>query len=383
MGNTLQIHYLTGFSTALVNRDDTGLAKRINFGGTVRTRVSSQCQKRAWRMNEGPNSLLHLADAKSDIRTKFIVESLAAEIIEEELCEIKALEAVVPDFVRAIFGKKAFTSPGKGVSLLDISMVQASSRPVLLFSGAETRFFKEEMVRAAKSENPKKAAEDFYKEYETTMAHMRASCDIKGGLTAALFGRMVTSDVAANVDGAIHVANAFTVHTARHESDFFTAVDELQPADMAGSAHMGDTDLASSLFYGYVVVDVDALVENLGGDRDLAAEVTSRLVKLIATVSPGAKRGSTAPYAYASTVLVEAGTALPRSLAEAFRTPVKPETHAATEAALAAYLSNYDAMYETGESRAALSLQPDSQLAANQMNISSLADFARNAVLQA
>ncbi|NLJ75416.1 MAG: type I-E CRISPR-associated protein Cas7/Cse4/CasC, partial [Firmicutes bacterium] len=45
----LQIHFLTSYHASLLNRDDAGLAKRINFGGSPRLRVSSQCQKRHWR----------------------------------------------------------------------------------------------------------------------------------------------------------------------------------------------------------------------------------------------------------------------------------------------------------------------------------------------
>ena len=45
----LQVHFLTSYHASLLNRDDVGLAKRINFGGYPRLRVSSQCQKRHWR----------------------------------------------------------------------------------------------------------------------------------------------------------------------------------------------------------------------------------------------------------------------------------------------------------------------------------------------
>ena len=50
----------------------------------------------------------------------------------------------------------------------------------------------------------------------------------KHGLVGALFGRMVTSDPAANIDAAIHVAHAFTVHQEESESDYFSVVDDLQ-----------------------------------------------------------------------------------------------------------------------------------------------------------
>ena len=49
----LQVHTLTSYPAVLLNRDDAGLAKRLPYGGSVRTRVSSQCLKRHWRTVRG------------------------------------------------------------------------------------------------------------------------------------------------------------------------------------------------------------------------------------------------------------------------------------------------------------------------------------------
>ena len=172
-----------------------------------------------------------------------------------------------------------------------------------------------------------------------------------------MFGRMVTSDVEANVDAAVHVAHAFTVHAEESESDYFTVVDDLQRVeDDAGADHIGETELTSGLFYGYVVVDRDMLVDNLGGDSEMAGEVAARLVHLIATVSPGAKLGPTAPYGYASWMLVEAGDRQPRSLAEAFREPCTPTRRVAQDR-VGQYLERIDAVYGTGEVRRFTSLE--------------------------
>src|SRR3546814_413592 len=130
---------------------------------------------------------------------------------------------------------------------------------------------------------------------------------------------MVTSDILARVDAAVHVSHAFTVHAEESEPDYFTAVDDLaQEAGEPGSGHINVTELTSGLFYGYVVIDLQELVDNMSGDTVLAARAVEHLVHLIATVSPGAKRGSTAPYGYAEILLVEAGARQPRSLANAF-----------------------------------------------------------------
>ena len=171
-----------------------------------------------------------------------------------------------------------------------------------------------------------------------------------------------------NIDAAVHVAHAITVHEAQKELDYFTVVDDLKHNDEdAGAAGIFDAELTSGLYYGYAVVDVPALISNLSGvaakdwnkadvSRELAGEVTARLTHLIATVSPGAKKGSTAPYAYAETVLVEAGNRQPRTLANAFRKPV-PLRGDIEEGALRAmrdHIKGFERAYGPGEARAAL-----------------------------
>jgi CRISPR system Cascade subunit CasC len=178
---------------------------------------------------------------------------------------------------------------------------------------------------------------------------------LEAGLGAALFGRMVTGDILSATDAAIHVAHALTVHAHMTESDYFTAIDELvRDAGEQGSGHINASELTSGLYYGYVVVDLNGLVGNLGGDRALAGEVVHRLVHMVATVSPGAKKGSTAPYSYSHLVLAEAGNRQPRTLQNAFIEPVRANGDLVQNAyaALRRYLGEADAMYGKAEERA-------------------------------
>jgi len=80
---------------------------------------------------------------------------------------------------------------------------------------------------------------------------------MRTGLGAALFGRMVTSDPAANTDAAIHVAHAMTVHAMERDLDFMTVVDDLK------SREEGD-DAGAAVLYGAFAHDVTATV---GADR--------------------------------------------------------------------------------------------------------------------
>ena len=80
------------------------------------------------------------------------------------------------------------------------------------------------------------------------------------------------------------------------------------------------------------MVDLPGLLANLVGDVVLSGQVLHNLIYLIAEVTPGAKRGSTAPYGRAGLMLLEAGDRQPRSLAEAFRTPCAPHLGPAASA---------------------------------------------------
>ena len=79
----VQIHALTQYTAAMLNRDDSGLAKRLPYGGVMRTRVSSQCLKRHWRKNEGPFSLMNIAP--DPYRTRELAEKAVMERVTEML----------------------------------------------------------------------------------------------------------------------------------------------------------------------------------------------------------------------------------------------------------------------------------------------------------
>jgi CRISPR system Cascade subunit CasC len=203
---------------------------------------------------------------------------------------------------------------------------------------------------------------------------------MQAGLEAALFGRMVTSDPNANTDAAIHVAHAFTVHKEETESDYFTVVDDLtRAAGETATAGLFDTELTAGLFYGYVVIDVPLLVANLGDDPALAGKVTEHLVHLIATVSPGAKKGSTAPYSWADLTFIEADNRQPRTLANAFRSPVKASIEAAT-GKLVEYVTKIDAAYGLTGKRRHTSVEPAAIPGSTPMRLDTLAAWARDTV---
>nr|WP_010399207.1 type I-E CRISPR-associated protein Cas7/Cse4/CasC [Paracoccus sp. TRP] len=360
----LQIHFLAPYTAALLNRDDAGLAKRLPYGGTLRTRVSSQCLKRHWRLADDPHALIRIAGATDAFRSRETIDrKVLADLTEVDEAVLKPIREAL---LVAVYGDKG---------------ADKKSRQTLLLGEVEVAYLATEAKRlAAEAAGDGKAAQEIAKDWlKTHKANLKALSEgakMPGGLTGALFGRMVTSDPRANIDAPVHVAHAFTVHAEEAESDYFIAADDLAREEDTGADTIQETELTSGLFYGYVVVDIPGLIANLGGDAALAGEVLHNLLYLIAEVSPGAKLGSTAPYSRASFLLVEAGDRQPRTLAEAFRDACAASTAPAV-AQLTAHLAALDAAYATGETRRVMTLANADVPGAERGSLADLAGFVR------
>jgi CRISPR system Cascade subunit CasC len=385
----IQIHWLASYPGTLLNRDDSGLAKALPFGGTVRTRISSQCLKRTWRkakdaMNIGLIENIETAERSREHIERQVIKGLA----EETGKSAEIVSAVGLAFTEALYGDKA---------------KDRKNRQALLLGWPEIRYMRKEALKLISASQDKKDAEARCKEYfskdgiRRVFRAVRAQCAQPGGFEAALFGRMVTSDPEANIEAALHVAHAITVHRAEKELDLVTVADDLKTSEDAGAAGVFDAELTSGVYYGYAVIDVPTLVSNLTGvpakewlssgvDRGVTGEVAARLIHLIATVSPGAKKGATAPYAYAEAMVVEAGSRQPRTLANAFRKEIALTGDVEKEAlkALSEHLAGFDLSYGPSEARAgfcvgegASALEP---MRAAPKTLFGLADWVRNAI---
>lgn len=379
----LQIHTLHSYPAALLNRDDSGLAKRMPFGGAVRTRISSQRLKRHWRMAKDEFAIHSIPGVEGAVRSRNVVERMVmAPLRERGSASNDVLTAVEAAFNLGVYGSSGTSETG---------------RQPLLLGHPEVEHLRERAAaiceeHSSDADAAKKAADDLFSQRRGEGNNFRALLNgarLPAGLEGALFGRMVTSDPGANIAAALHVAHAFTVHREESESDYFSVVDDLQRDDEdAGAAHIGDMELTAGLFYGYVVVDVPGLVSNLEGcvaseweaaDRELAAKVVEHLIHLIATVSPGAKLGSTAPYACADLVLIEAGSRQPRSLANAFRNPTSAQVEAAT-GRLSEHLAKLDAAYGAREARRVMAIEDCELPGSERLPMDDLAIWAADAV---
>lgn len=347
----VQIHTLHSYPGTLLNRDDAGLAKRLPFGGVERLRISSQCLKRHWARSDSLHSLKGVSDAGLAIRSRLVwQEKVAKPLFEEGYPEDAVIGAVKEIQAKFYASEEAKRKPAGDTTGLGRAEVMVLGRQEIKWFRRLTRAIVDSVERDPKK--VKDAATKALKEKSKNLHALR----VGAGIDAAMFGRFVSGDRDARVDAAVHVAHAFSVHEQASEPDYFTAVDDLQAEEQgSGAGHLNTADLTSGLYYGYVVVDVPLLVSNLEGcdrkswqaaDRGLAARTVEHLLHLVAKVTPGAKKGSTAPYDWASLVLVEAGDEQPRTLANAFQNPVRHSPYEVNAAnALMAHVEAIDGMY--------------------------------------
>jgi CRISPR system Cascade subunit CasC len=350
-GDMVQVHLLTAYPAALLNRDDAGLAKRIPFGGKTRVRISSQCLKKHWR---DAHQIVDLGDQA--VRSTRIYEQLIADALKRQQQATDDEAAAIARYLMSetLQTKGEPEDPKRPLHTKQLTVLTRAETEFLTELATDIlRRLREQEVTVASAKDVKDKAPLNDREIRKVVKELPASLD------TALFGRMVTSDLFARVDAAVSVAHAFTTHAEEAETDYFTAVDTLKTSeDDAGAGLINDTELTSGVFYTYAVIDMNQLRDNLGEHADRAEQLARKLVEAMTTVSPGAKRGSTAPYAYAEFALLERGNEQPRTLANAFLKPVRANgTNVLADSAtlLLNYRTKLREMYGDGEGQATLS----------------------------
>lgn len=295
----IQLHLLTSYPPANLNRDDTGRPKSALVGGAARLRISSQSLKRAWRTSDLFESALagHVG-TRTKTMGKEVFKALKAGGIAEKTAREWA------KLIAQQFGK--LKSEKKTENDADLEIEQ------LAHFSPEEREAIDALVRRLVEQRDAPPTEDDL----GLLVRPRRAVDI------AMFGRMLADAAGFNVDAAVQVSHAITVHKAPVEDDYFSAVDDLNTRDQTGAGHIGERGYGAGLFYLYLCIDREQLQENLGGDAALTQRALAALLHAVTKVSPTGMQNSFGSRAYASYVLAEKGDQQPRSLVQAFYKPV-------------------------------------------------------------
>lgn len=291
MTRFVQLHLLTSYPPANLNRDDLGNPKTARLGGVERLRVSSQSLKRAWRTSE-----LFQQQLAGSIGTR--TKRLGIEVFEA-LVSAGATEKQAKEWagqIAKVYGAVKKDNP------LEIEQ--------LVHVAPEERATLDGLVATLAQEKRGPTDEEL-----DALLHTQSAVDI------AMFGRMLASKTQFNGEAAVQVAHAIGVHASAIEDDYFTAVDDLNKDD-SGAAHIGESGFAAAVFYQYICIDRDLLKRNLGGDEVLTEKALRALTEAALKVGPTGKQNSFASRAFAHFAMAEKGTDQPRSLSLAFVKPV-------------------------------------------------------------
>lgn len=335
MATFIQIHALKSYPAANLNRDDAGRPKTMFFGGAERLRVSSQSLKRAWR--ESAEFRAAAGEINIGARTQEFAYGLRDLLLEKGVSEKDAIDRIREVIEHDKLGKLEDRAKTKGKSKsknADSAEDDADDAAAPIEPNQLVHLGRDEIAALdALAERLAKGDEIKEKEALILQRHPKA-------VDIALFGRMLADNRAFNVEAAAQVAHAFTTHRASVEDDFYTAVDDLKkqrPGADAGAGFMGIFEFGTGVFYQYLNINADLLIENLGGDVSLARQAVSGLVEAVAIANPTGKQNSTAALPRAGYLLVERGSHAPRTLADAFLRPVK--THDSDDSLLNASVS--------------------------------------------
>ncbi|WP_372740047.1 type I-E CRISPR-associated protein Cas7/Cse4/CasC [Neptunomonas sp.] len=316
MSQFIQLHLLTSYAPSNLNRDDLGRPKTAKMGGFDRLRVSSQSLKRNWRISEMFEEAM---SGHIGIRTKRFGTTLFNELVKLGVTEKSAKSWSAS--IAGVFGK----SKKDSLDIEQLAHISPTEQEAALA-----------LVKVLADEDR-----------APTESELKLLTLDKTAVDIAMFGRMLASSPAFNVEAACQVAHALSVHSVVVEDDYFTAVDDLNDGkEDAGSAHIGESGFAAALFYSYICINKSLLIENLGGDEGLANKTIQALTEAAVKVSPKGKQNSFASRAYASFVLAEKGEQQPRSLSVAFLKPIMDEDQAgAAIKALKQQSVNFDKVY--------------------------------------
>lgn len=261
----VDIHVLQTVPPSCLNRDDTGSPKTAIYGGTTRSRVSSQSWKHAMR------GLFKENMPKEDLayRTKEVMQLIIRELESRNYPEdtTVAAEALLT---------------AAGMKLKKNAKTGLINRDALFFiSNAQVRALVDLLL--SNSDFLEKSSSKEYK------AMAQLALKQNPGIDIALFGRMVAEEPSLNTDASSQVAHAISTHSVSTEFDFFTAVDDLAPEDNAGAGHIGTVEFNSATLYRYATLAVHDLNNNLG---EVAKDAVTQFVQAFVYSMPTGKQNT-------------------------------------------------------------------------------------------
>jgi CRISPR system Cascade subunit CasC len=321
-----------------------GAPKTATFGGVSRSRISSQCLKRAIRELAQEMSPKLFAGHRS----RLIITPLASELTKHGVAEGRSVEVAkeVGDYLATLDPVAA----KKG----DLKV-----KTMMFLSPAELGSVAKELAEVVKQKVTAK-------ELQKVAARACKSAALKDAADIAIFGRMVASDHSLTVEGAGLFSHALSTHRADNDIDFFSAVDDLQPEEEAGAGMTGTLEFTSATYYRYIALNLGMLSDDAHLGTLTPQErkgVVDAFLRAAVLAVPAARKNSMNAHTlpgYVLALVKEQGQ--PLQLVNAFENPVRAK-NGVMEASIAALKEHHDQLKKTWGIRAVLEVAiPDKPL---------------------
>ena len=256
----LELHILQSFPVSCLNRDDLNSPKTAIFGGVQRARVSSQCWKRQIRL--ACNELDQ--DKFKGQRSRQFIGEITRRLADNHGGDAEALSKCISHYL----GKLDPENPGKVKTIAYYSAGELD-RFAAVVCGLKDEDKAKLVAAIGEVEAEKKMTAKSLAKLELVSGIFKPALKkefkdtpmVKDAADIALFGRMVAADHSLTLEGAAMFSHALSTHKVDNEIDFFTAVDDLNPADDSGSGHMGTTEFNSATYYRYAAVNLTMLAD--------------------------------------------------------------------------------------------------------------------------
>jgi len=288
MNTFINIHVIQTLPPNALNRDDSGVPKKVSFGGVERSRISSQSWKYAMREFFSENGGEQYVGYRS---TQLPVK------LEERIKE------AVPDVSEKILSKIVSTVSSVINKLDSDSKTNNASKMLIFYSPVQFERLVESSIAVANGEKK-----------SITVDEVKGCLLAKNSVDLALFGRMMTAYPELSVKASANIAHVLGVEPYKTQRDSFVGKDdELEKVKI-----MGTTGFVTSTFYRYGCLDTNLLLENLDGDVKLTKEAIGVFLNAFVKSIPSGKQSSFAARTLPSFIMVSLSHNQPVSLANAF-----------------------------------------------------------------
>lgn len=358
----IELHILQSFPVSCLNRDDVGAPKTATFGGVTRSRISSQCLKRAIRLQATELQPKLYAANRSRLFIPEITQLLEQRVPNEaealakcaahylgkldpkDNAKVKTLMFLSPDEYRRLANMLAELPADDRKELCEavtkISPEELEKAEAEEGDSEETK--EEKLSSKTKAKDKPLTAKQFTKKVSSVLkSPIKKEFGkgfVKDAADIAIFGRMVASDHSLTVEGAGLFSHALSTHKADNDIDFFSAVDDLQPREEAGAGMTGTLEFNCATYYRYAALNLDLLFYQKNEDgkptatlgcladeehKSTRRDIVDAFIRGVMLAVPGARKNSmnahTLP-AYVLGLVKDKGQ--PLQLINAFEKPV-------------------------------------------------------------